>query len=153
MKRPALPLFALLGLLGLALLAPPNHIAAQSEDAPERKADRLNDLMEESEDLLRSLRSTVRDSEQNDTSVEAVVKMQANMLEAKGLIPPRIAAMEDDAAREEERKAYQAAMADLLRELCTLEMALLQDRQQDAMAALKAVFNHRFKGHNRFRDE
>jgi soluble cytochrome b562 len=138
----------LLTLAGLQLNANP-AVADTDHEAGDAK---LHDLMEESEKLLRVLRINLRDAGKNDQSLEMVVALQKHMLAAKDETPKRVAAIEDADERTKELKAYRVAMANLMQDLCKLEIALLEDRNEDAMASLKQVIGHRFKGHTRFKD-
>jgi soluble cytochrome b562 len=129
----------LLGLSGLARL----HAFTADEDP-------LYDAMEKMDDALKALRKQVTDAAQNESSLKLIDEMQAQCVIAKAHVPER-------AAKEADSKkfiaAYRLEMLKVMDELLKLERAVLEGKNEEALAIAKGLTKVKNEGHEKFQVE
>lgn len=112
----------------------------------------LNDHMEAIGDAMGSLRRSVRDPEQDASTLELITKMQTHVLAAKQMVPTKLAEL-PEAERTALVKKYRASMSDLLAEMCVAERLVLEGRNADAFESVKKLNSMKMQGHEAFKVE
>lgn len=106
--------------------------------------------MEKMDDALKVLRKHVSDPAQNDASLKLIDEMQAQCVTAKALTPER-------AATESDKKkfitAYRLEMLKVMDELLKLERAVLEGKNEEALALAKGLTKVKNEGHEKFQVE
>lgn len=114
--------------------------------------DVLHDSMEALDDAFKAIRKSIRKPAEYDKAIALVHECQKRVMIAKAALPATIGR-----APQEKRAAltteYRVRMAHLLREFCTLEVALLEGESDDAQASYKRLIDQRFKGHLNFKEQ
>ncbi|MEX1025288.1 MAG: cytochrome b562 [Planctomycetota bacterium] len=148
-----------LSLLILGLFAPlafalaPSVSSRQASDAelPEVQAPlKLDESMGELNRGLRQLRSVLKDAAAMRAKVNDVAALERLVLEAKEILPEKVAALEDEASKASEIAAYRTEMNTALRGLLDVEDAFLAGDGEAAKAALQQLEKHKRSAHDRF---
>src|SRR5687768_18068056 len=106
--------------------------------------------MEKMDDALKVLRKQVSDPAQNDASLKLIEEMQTQCVLAKGMTPER-------AAKEADKKkfvtAYRLEMLKVMDELVKLERAVVEGKNEEALALAKGLTKIKNEGHEKFQVE
>ena len=115
------------------------------EDSPIMKA------MEEINNEYKYLRREARRLKFTDETVERVVKMQENALKAMHMSFPVAEKAGDKKAAV--MLSYKKQMAVTIKSMLDLEIALLEDRKEDAKKIIDELGKHKSAGHEEFVEE
>lgn len=146
------PIALLSMLLVPALLLAAQDPAGAPAPTGEPETSELAEHMEHIEVLVGKLRRSLRKPEQKADSLGHVAEMQAATLASKGLVPA-MATRLPEAERPAFVTAYRIDMVAMLSALLELELALLEDRHEEANAIFKRVRAMEDSGHERFTAE
>lgn len=145
-----------LGLGGVVLALVMTVVAFQaSTSAPalaqeeEEDKSQLMQAMERMQDGMRQLRRQARRERYDDSSVEIVQDMTVAAVAAMRETPPYASEVPTE-EREQFHIDYQKMNAKLVKELLDLQIALLEERNEDIMAHLKELINLENEGHDKF---
>ncbi len=127
-----------------------------SEESAEASADpfaqmSLGEHMKAMNVEIRALRTQLVDPEQNEDSLERVVRLQTHALYAKTMAPAKLEYIKEEGEAAELLIAYRVRMAEMIADLTQLEVAILKGDNAKAGEHYKAILEHRFLGHNEFR--
>ena len=140
---PLLAVLVAMLVLGLAGGVARHAFAADDENP-------LHVAMEKMDDALKALRKQVGDASQNDASLKLIDEMQAQCVVAKAMVPER-------AAKEADKKkfvtAYRLEMLKVMDELVKLERAVVEGKNEEALALAKGLTKIKNEGHEKFQVE
>jgi len=145
-----LSILALLPLtLGLLAFALPLQDGGRQGGRPEKSP-----LAKQMEVINGSMRTVGRGWEANGASPEmlsALADAEQAVLAAKALVPGMLAAMEDEAKKDEELMAFRIEMNALMRGMLDLEDALIAGDNGAVEKSLAALGDLKDAGHQRFK--
>jgi len=134
----------------LALSWIPSATAAASVDEDEESPLAL--AMDELQAGQRRLRKLVSDPAQKDECVQVVRNMQRNAIDALSLAPAAPETLAGSAA-DAYRIGYKKKIVQLVDELLSLELAVIEGRTDDATGHYKALGAHKKEGHDTYQAE
>ncbi len=101
--------------------------------------------------VLRTLKDQVKDASKRDENLQLIGTMEVSCITAKGgKLDERLKDVTDEAKKTSMKKAFRADLIKLARTLLDVEQALLDEKYDDADAALKKVLEMREHGHEEF---
>lgn len=143
--------------VGCAMIAAgalPSFLSAQNQPAAPAAAaaadNRPQAAMQAMSQAYRTLNGQIKDATKNASSLELLGKFETAALEAKGQVPPTIAAL-PEAERPAKLAAYKAEMLKLLRQCLDAEEALLANDNTKAGEIVTALAATQREGHTAFR--
>lgn len=120
---------------------PPSAIAEDSEMETHMKAINKG---------TRSLRKMLGDVEQKEAALLLLAELEGHALAVKGLVPQRRAKVpEDDQA--EFMLGFQSGIIALISGMLEIELAVLEERSDDAGASLKSLLKLKNPSHKQFK--
>ena len=98
----------------------------------------------------KSLRRMLEDVAQKDTALALLVELEGHALAAKLLVPQRLAeAAEDDKA--DFMLGFRSGIIGLISGMLEVELAVLEERQDDAVESFKSLLKLRNASHKKFK--
>ncbi len=98
----------------------------------------------------RSLRKMLPDVEQKDAALALLVELEGHALAAKSLVPQRLAeAAEGDKA--EFMIGFRSGVIELISHMLEVELAVLEERPEDAVASFKNLLRLKNPAHKQFK--
>jgi len=110
----------------------------------------LEDEMNAANDALKKLKTQITDSSKNQSSLQLIQEMQKHFLTAKAMEPARMKKETDKAKFLTE---YRKAMVNLMSEMLKMEMAVVENKNEEAGAILKNLTKVKSDGHEKFQEE
>ncbi len=150
----------LLAASSLAFLAPSEVFAPDTADGADRGAQGearedhgpLEERMHAMEDSIRALRRSLRDPARQAESLASLAKLEADIIAAKSETP-RMAPKVPEAERPKFVADYRREMIRMLEQSLAVEKAVLDGKQEEALAAFEALRGLEDPAHARFTEE
>ena len=142
------------GVSSLALLLAGLFIAAQAAPRFAVAADdtELAKQMEQTDDLLKLLRKSLKVPAENAASLDTLTKLQALTVTQKALVPAKAAEM-PEAEKAKFVAGYRKDMAVLLTHLCQIETAVIDGDNAKAEELFKGLKKIEDDGHEKYSEE
>ena len=124
----------------------PHHHESEHEESP------LEESMEALKDGFKSLRRTLGNPEAQAHHLKTLHSMQDATLESFPLCPDPLSPLSEKETLLWNLE-YRRAMLQVCSELCELELAVIEGRQDDAQSLLRALGSIKKKGHRAYKEE